>query len=85
MAERIVLSIEPDSATVQEIRSELEPYGFSNDARGLLGPPGFADAAMSLDGGDSAVVITLIDHDRLASDRSSAPEVRRTRFHRTAR
>src|SRR5437868_6567503 len=28
MAERIVLCIEPDSATVDQIRRELEPYGF---------------------------------------------------------
>ena len=29
MAERILLCIEPDSATVEEIRGELAPYGFS--------------------------------------------------------
>ena len=29
MAERILLCIEPDSATVDEIRSELGPYGFT--------------------------------------------------------
>ena len=29
MSERIVLCIEPDSATVEEIRRELEPHGLS--------------------------------------------------------
>jgi uncharacterized protein (DUF2141 family) len=39
-----------------------EPYGFSNDARGALGSPKFDDAAITLDGSDKAVVITLIFH-----------------------
>lgn len=29
-----------------------EGYGFSNDARGFMGPPSFDDAAFSLDGDD---------------------------------
>jgi uncharacterized protein (DUF2141 family) len=39
-----------------------EPYGFSNDAQGILGPPKFEDAAMTLDGGDTAIVVRLIYH-----------------------
>jgi uncharacterized protein (DUF2141 family) len=39
-----------------------EPYGFSNDARGFLGPPSFAAAAMTLDGGDRTAVVTLVFH-----------------------
>jgi uncharacterized protein (DUF2141 family) len=39
-----------------------EPYGFSNDARGVLDAPKFDDAAITLDGSDKAVVITLIFH-----------------------
>jgi uncharacterized protein (DUF2141 family) len=39
-----------------------EPYGFSNGARGILGPPRFDDSAISLDGSDKAVDITLIYH-----------------------
>jgi uncharacterized protein (DUF2141 family) len=39
-----------------------EPYGFSNDARGVLDSPKFDDAAITLDGSDKAVVITLISH-----------------------
>jgi uncharacterized protein (DUF2141 family) len=36
-----------------------EPYGFSNDAEGFLGPPSFSDAAMALGPGDSEVRIEL--------------------------
>jgi uncharacterized protein (DUF2141 family) len=36
-----------------------EPYGFSNDAHGFLGPPEFAAAALTLDGSDKAVTIVL--------------------------
>jgi uncharacterized protein (DUF2141 family) len=36
-----------------------EPYGFSNDAHGFLGPPEFAAAALRLDGSDKAVTIVL--------------------------
>jgi uncharacterized protein (DUF2141 family) len=39
-----------------------EPYGFSNNAQGFLGPPRFDDAAMTLDGSDKAVVVTLVYH-----------------------
>jgi len=39
-----------------------EPYGFGNDAGGFLGPPTFDEAAMSLDGGNKAVVINLVYH-----------------------
>ncbi|MCB2100567.1 MAG: DUF2141 domain-containing protein [Rhodobacterales bacterium] len=35
----------------------LEGYGFSNDARGLLGPPAFAAAAVDL--GDDGLAITI--------------------------
>jgi uncharacterized protein (DUF2141 family) len=37
-----------------------EPYGFSNNVEGFLGPPTFADAAIALGGGDSAIRIALI-------------------------
>ena len=37
-----------------------EPYGFSNGAEGFLGPPSFADAAMTLGPGDSEIRIELI-------------------------
>jgi uncharacterized protein (DUF2141 family) len=40
----------------------IEPYGFSNDAQGTLGPPGFADAALTLDGGDRTIRISLVYH-----------------------
>jgi uncharacterized protein (DUF2141 family) len=40
--------------------SPTEPYGFSNKAQGLLGPPSFADAAVALGDGDSAIRIVLI-------------------------
>jgi uncharacterized protein (DUF2141 family) len=39
-----------------------EPYGFSNNAQGLLGPPSFKEAALSLDGGDQAIAIDLVYH-----------------------
>jgi uncharacterized protein (DUF2141 family) len=51
-----------------------EPYGFSNDAGGFLGPPKFDDAAIMLDGNDKAVVTTLIYHPSDVSDQSSASE-----------
>jgi uncharacterized protein (DUF2141 family) len=35
----------------------LEGYGFSNEARGLLGPPGFGDAAFSV--GEGATVVRI--------------------------
>ena len=37
-----------------------EPYGFSNNAQGFLGPPTFGDAAMVLGDGESAIRIVLI-------------------------
>ena len=37
-----------------------EPYGFSNDAEGFLGPPRFDDAAMLLGDGDRAIRVALI-------------------------
>jgi uncharacterized protein (DUF2141 family) len=40
-----------------------EPYGFSNNVQGFLGPPAFNDAVMQLDNGDKAVRIDLIYHD----------------------
>jgi uncharacterized protein (DUF2141 family) len=36
-----------------------EPYGFSNDARGLIGPPGFDQAAFPLETSDLAITIRL--------------------------
>lgn len=37
-----------------------EGYGFSNDARGALGPPGFAEAAFEFDGKtDKAVAVPI--------------------------
>ncbi len=38
-----------------------EGYGFSNNARGLFGPPGFDDAAFTIEAGDDrpAVTVTL--------------------------
>jgi uncharacterized protein (DUF2141 family) len=39
-----------------------EPYGFSNNVQGFLGPPTFGDAAMVLGDGDSAIHIALIYH-----------------------
>jgi uncharacterized protein (DUF2141 family) len=40
----------------------LEPYGFSNDAQGILGPPSFADAGFDLAEADRAMTISLIRH-----------------------
>lgn len=40
------------------IGTPTEPYGFSRDARGNMGPPGFEDSAVSIDG-DTAVTIKL--------------------------
>ena len=39
-----------------------EPYGFSNNVQGFLGPPAFDDAAMVLGDGDGAIRIALIYH-----------------------
>ncbi len=36
-----------------------EPYGFSKDAAGTMGPPGFEQAAVDLGGSDLAIVIHL--------------------------
>ena len=40
-----------------------EPYGFSNNAQGFLGPPAFKEAVMQITGSDKAVRIVLIYHD----------------------
>ena len=40
-----------------------EPYGFSNDVQGFLGPPTFDAAAMALGDGDEAVRIALDYHE----------------------
>jgi uncharacterized protein (DUF2141 family) len=40
-----------------------EPYGFSNNVRGFLGPPAFEEAIMEVNVGDKAVRIALIYHD----------------------
>jgi uncharacterized protein (DUF2141 family) len=45
-----------------------EPYGFSNNAQGFLGPPTFADAAMTLDGSNEPVDIALVSHRSSRSD-----------------
>lgn len=37
-----------------------EPYGFSNEARGRLGPPAFRAAAFSVEGGAKEVRIRMI-------------------------
>jgi uncharacterized protein (DUF2141 family) len=36
-----------------------EPYGFSNNAQGFLGPPTFGAAAIALVGGNETVRLTL--------------------------
>jgi uncharacterized protein (DUF2141 family) len=36
-----------------------EPYGFSNDARGIFGPPKFQDAQFSLEEDQQKIVINL--------------------------
>ena len=40
----------------------VEPYGFSNDAQGLLGPPSFAEAAFTLDNRERTLPISLVRH-----------------------
>ena len=40
-----------------------EPYGFSNNVRGFLGPPAFEEAVMQVNASDKAVRIVLIYHD----------------------
>jgi uncharacterized protein (DUF2141 family) len=37
----------------------LEPYGFSNDARGILGPPSFAAARFQISGPSMRVEVRL--------------------------
>ena len=39
-----------------------EPYGFSNNVQGFLGPPTFEDAAMALGDSNEAIGITLVYH-----------------------
>jgi uncharacterized protein (DUF2141 family) len=39
-----------------------EPYGFSNDAQGFLGPPSFDDASILLGARDEVAVVDLIYH-----------------------
>jgi uncharacterized protein (DUF2141 family) len=39
-----------------------EPYGFSNNVRGFLGPPSFEEAVMKVNADDKAVRIALIYH-----------------------
>jgi uncharacterized protein (DUF2141 family) len=38
----------------------IEPYGFSNDAQGSLGPPSFDGAAVQLAGTDRTVTVSLV-------------------------
>jgi uncharacterized protein (DUF2141 family) len=40
----------------------IEPYGFSNDAQGFLGPPSFKDAAFDLNGASKSLTIALVHH-----------------------
>jgi uncharacterized protein (DUF2141 family) len=40
-----------------------EPYGFSNNVQGFLGPPAFEKAVMLVTSSDKAVRIILIYHD----------------------
>lgn len=40
-----------------------EPYGFSNDARGRMGPPKFKDAVFSFSG-DEKIMINLINNEK---------------------
>ena len=37
-----------------------EGYGFSNNARGLMGPPSFEDAAITLEGASQSIAISLV-------------------------
>ena len=37
----------------------LEPYGFSNNARGILGPPSFQDARFQVAGPQTRIVVSL--------------------------
>ena len=37
----------------------VEPFAFSNNARGRFGPPAFADAAIVVDGGGATVTLDL--------------------------
>lgn len=52
-----------------------EPYGFSNDAYGFLGPPTFADAALWLDGSDKAVTVSLVYHGSHSATGSGSTEL----------
>lgn len=50
----------------EELTSNLmgiptEPYGFSRDARGTFGPPGFDDAAIALGDEDQAISLSLVE------------------------
>ena len=40
-----------------------EPYGFSNNVQGFLGPPAFKKAIMQVEADDKAVHIVLLYHD----------------------
>jgi uncharacterized protein (DUF2141 family) len=40
-----------------------EPYGFSNNVQGFLGPPAYKEAVMEINADDKAVRIALIYHD----------------------
>ncbi len=37
----------------------VEPYGFSRDAKGLIGPPAFEDASFQVDDGANTITINL--------------------------
>lgn len=39
-----------------------EPYGFSNDAQGILGPPGFEDTAVTIGAAGQEIVVHLVHH-----------------------
>ncbi|WP_223861367.1 DUF2141 domain-containing protein [Geminicoccus harenae] len=40
----------------------IEPYGFSNNVQGFLGPPPFDDAAMALEDNNQAIHIAMVYH-----------------------
>lgn len=41
------------------VGAPTEPYGFSNDARGKMGPPNFDAAAVRVGAEDRSIVVTL--------------------------
>jgi uncharacterized protein (DUF2141 family) len=55
-----------------------EAYGFSNGARGFLGPPSFKDASIAFDGAEVDLAITLVQpEESVGSSRSPGAAVNR--------